>query len=101
MRLATEAAELGIWHWYPEEDRVRWENDRPYQIFGRTPEQGPITATEFKAKVCHPDDLPAFEQAFARTLETGARFFFQGRVFRGDGACIWVEFTAPLVFFVG
>ncbi len=96
VRLATEAAELGIWHWYPEEDRVRWENDRPYQIFGRTPEQGPITATEFKAKVCHPDDLPAFEQAFTRTLETGARFFFQGRAFRNDGACVWVEFTAQL-----
>jgi PAS domain S-box-containing protein len=96
LRLATEAAELGIWHWYPEEDQVRWENERPYQIFGRTHQQGPITAAEFKAKVCHPDDLPAFQQAFTRTLETGARFFFQGRAFRTDGACVWVEFTAQL-----
>ncbi len=98
LRLATEAAELGIWHWYPEQDRVTWENDRPYQVFGRTHEQGPISAAEFRANFCHPDDLPAFEQAFFQTLETGNRFFFQGRVYRGDGACVWVEFTAQLEY---
>jgi len=96
LRLATEAAELGIWHWYPDDDRVRWENERPYQIFGRTHEEGPITAAEFRETVCHPDDLPAFEAAFARTMETGARFCFQGRIFRSDGAFVWVEFTAQV-----
>ena len=96
LRLATEAAELGIWHWYPGEDRVLWENERPYEIFGRTHEDGPITAAEFREKVCHPDDLPAFQQAFERTMDTGARFFFQGRIFRKDGACVWVEFTAQV-----
>ena len=96
LRLATEAAELGIWHWYPGEDRVLWENERPYEIFGRTHEDGPITAAEFREKVCHPDDLPAFQQAFERTMDTGVRFFFQGRIFRKDGACVWVEFTAQV-----
>jgi PAS domain S-box-containing protein len=96
LRLATDAAELGIWHYYPHEDRVRWENERPYEIFGRTHEDGPISMAEFREKVCHPDDLPAFQQALARTMETGARFFFQGRVFRKDGACEWVELTAQI-----
>jgi PAS domain S-box-containing protein len=98
LRLATEAAELGIWHWYPEQDRVSWENDRPYEVFGRSREDGPISAAEFRAKVCHPDDVQTFEKAFSRTLETGARFFYQGRVYRGDGACVWVEFTAQLEY---
>ena len=54
LRLATEAAELGIWHWYPEEDRIRWENERPYQILGRTHEDGPITANEFRREDLSP-----------------------------------------------
>ena len=29
-------------------------------------------------------------------METGARLFYQSRVFRGDGVCIWVEFTAQV-----
>ena len=98
LRLATDAAELGIWHWYPEQDRVSWENDRPYEVFGRSREDGPISAAEFRAKVCHPDDVQTFEKAFSHTLETGARFFYQGRAYRGDGACIWVEFTAQLEY---
>ena len=40
--------------------------------------------------------MPAFEEAFTRTLETGARLFFQGRAYRGDGVCVWVEFTAQV-----
>jgi PAS domain S-box-containing protein len=96
LRLATEAAELGIWHWYPEEDRVTWENERPYEVFARTHEQGPISAAEFRAKFCHPDDLRAFEEAFSRTLETGNRFFFQGRIYRTDRTCVWVEFTGQV-----
>jgi PAS domain-containing protein len=35
LRIATEAAELGIWHWYPEGDRVTWENERPARIWRR------------------------------------------------------------------
>ncbi len=98
LRLATEAAELGIWHWYPDEDRVTWENDRPYEVFGRSHEEGPVSAAEFRATVCHPDDLQGFEQAFSHTMETGARFFFQGRIYRSDRTCVWVEFTAQLEY---
>jgi len=28
-------------HWYPDEDRVTWENERPYAIFWPNAEQGP------------------------------------------------------------
>ena len=96
LRLATEAAELGIWHWYPDEDRVTWENDRPYAIFGRKPEHGPISGAEFRDKICHADDLQNFERAISRTVETGARLFCQCRIRRGDGTWAWVEFTGQL-----
>jgi PAS domain S-box-containing protein len=98
LRLATEAAELGIWRWYPEDDRVTWENDRPYEIFGRSHAEGPIPAAEFRESYCHPEDVAAFEQAFTRTVESGARFFFQGRVHRKDRSRIWVEFTGQVEY---
>jgi PAS domain S-box-containing protein len=96
LRLATEAAELGIWHWYPDEDRATWENDRLYEILGRTPEDGPLGAKEFTAKIVHPDDAKAFNEALSHALETGTRFFFQGRVYRKDGQLRWVEFTGQI-----
>jgi PAS domain S-box-containing protein len=98
LRLATEAAELGIWHWYMAEDRVTWENERPYEVFGRTREEGPVSAEEFREKVCHPEDLDAFERAFSNSLETGARFFFEGRICRKDGEQRWVELTGQMEY---
>jgi len=96
LRLATEAADLGIWQWYPDEDRIVWENDRIYDIFSRTREDGPITGTEFRARVCHPDHLEAFERAMSQTLESGDRFFFRGCVYRKDRSEAWVEMTGQL-----
>lgn len=98
LRLATEAAELGIWHWYPEDDLVTWENERPYEIFGRAREEGPINATEFKAKYIHPDDAKEFERALLHTVESGARFFYQGRITRNNGNVGWVEFTGQMEY---
>jgi PAS domain S-box-containing protein len=100
LRLATEAAQLGIWQWSLEDDRPAWENERIYEIFGRTREQGVVTGAEFRDKFCHPEDLPAFDRALARTLETGERFFHQGRIFipnRHEGnTCRWVELNGQL-----
>ena len=96
LRLAGEAAELGIWHWYIDDGRATWENDRPYEIFGRTREEGPISAEEFRADILYPNDAEEFERALSLTLETGARFFFQGRIKRKDGSTGWVEFTGQL-----
>ena len=96
LRLATEAAELGIWHWYPDEDRATWDNDRCYEIFGRSREEGPISAAEFDEKIVHPDDREAFHRAIAATLEDGKRFLFQGRISKKDGSSVWVEFRGQV-----
>jgi PAS domain S-box-containing protein len=96
LRLATQAAELGIWQWYPEGDRANWENDRVYEVYGRTREDGPLSAAEFLTKVVHAEDAPALQATLARSLETGARFFFQCRIQRKDGASRWVELTAQV-----
>jgi PAS domain S-box-containing protein len=95
LRLATEAAELGIWLWNFDEDQAIWENERPYEIFGRTYEDGPVNGAEFR-KICHPEDLKVHERALANTLQTGARFFSQVRIYRKDGTIRWIEFNGNL-----
>ena len=76
LKLATEVAELGIYVWHITEDRSTWDNDRMYQIFGRTREDGivyhglclPVN------DVVHPDFREAFQQAVKATVKNGAPF---------------------------
>ncbi|MGC2506132.1 MAG: response regulator [Candidatus Acidiferrales bacterium] len=96
LRLATEAAELGIWQWYPAEDLATWENDRVYEIYGRTREDGSLSSAEFTSSVIHPDDSQNFKRALTRTLAAGERFFCQSRIYRKDRSLVWVEFTGQL-----
>jgi PAS domain S-box-containing protein len=96
LRLATEAAGLGIWIWYLADDRVEWENERPYEIFGIPLTETPVNATRFLADYLHPDDAAEFHRAVAHTLETNAAFYFRGRI-RGDGGVLhWLELTGSL-----
>ena len=96
LRLASEAAELGIWHWYPGQDQVWWENERPYEIFGRDREEGPISLSELRENVIHFEDGPIFDRAISKMLDTGARLFFQGRIHRKNGSVGWVELRGQL-----
>ena len=96
VRLATESAELGLWVWLPGSDQVIWENHRPYQIFGISPDAPPITARQFLCDYVHRDHVAEFGRAVADTIETGARFHIQCRMTRADGRDIWVEFFGNL-----
>jgi PAS domain S-box-containing protein len=96
LRLATEAAELGLWVWYIAEDRVTWENDRLYEILEIPRTVEPINAAKFLTEIVHPDDADSFRRAVAKTFESDKRFHFVGRYKRGNGALGWIEFTGRL-----
>jgi PAS domain S-box-containing protein len=97
VRLATDAAELGMWRWQPEDDRIVWENPRMYDIFRVPYDAAPITSTRFAAQYVHPADSADFNEAVAHTLSSGARFHFEGRFMPGDGGAYrWIEFTGLL-----
>jgi PAS domain S-box-containing protein len=91
-RLATESAGLGLWSWEPAGDKVQWENDKPYEIFGVAAGGQPITAHQFLRDVVHPDDAAAFSKAMAATLNHGAPLAFLGRIYRQDGELRWIDF---------
>jgi PAS domain S-box-containing protein len=96
LKLATEVARLGVFVWDTTEDRGSWENDRMYEIFGRTREQGPINGAEFLSDVVHPDYREAFRHAVERTLHHGDPLHFEGLVSGSDGILRRIEVNGNL-----
>jgi PAS domain S-box-containing protein len=97
VRLATEAGGLAVWLWELGTDRVVWEHDWLYEMFGLPRDAEPINASRFLNEYLHPDDAAAFHQASAATVEGGAPFHFQGRFYRqADHELRWLEFRGRL-----
>ncbi|MES3022129.1 MAG: response regulator [Pseudomonadota bacterium] len=95
VRLATRAGGLGVWTWVPDvSDNIIWENELPYEIFGRHQAAPPPTKAEFAAEYLEADDLLAFEHAIEVALSTDSAFSFQGRFKKpGDPKLRWIELT--------
>jgi PAS domain S-box-containing protein len=96
LQLATEAAQLGVFVWHTAEDRASWENDRMYEIFGRSREMGPVNGTGFMNEVVHPDYRETFDRALETTLQTGRAFYFQGAIRLPDKTVRWIEVNGQL-----
>lgn len=97
LRLATDAAKLGIWSWEVFGDKASWENEQMCELLGVPRTGEPVSLVRFLHEIIHPDDAQSWRQALERTLETGERFHCEGRFFRAsDGALRWFEFTGLL-----
>ena len=96
LKLATEVAKLGVFTWDTSRDSAEWENDRMFQVFGRTREQGPINGAGFILEVVHQDHRDSFEKAVKDTLQDGKPFHFEGLICRPDGALRCIEINGDL-----
>ncbi len=96
LKLATEVAKLGVFVWDTVEDIGSWENDRMYEIFGRTREEGPVNGAAFINEVVHPDYRDAFRQAMEDTLQKDEPFRFEGLMYCPDGATRCIEVNGDL-----
>ncbi|MFW6245363.1 MAG: PAS domain-containing protein, partial [Fibrobacterota bacterium] len=95
LRLATEAAQFGVFEWDVNRDEPIWENKRMFEIFGLTPDQKPITEKELVTDFLHPEDLPAFEAAMKEGMQSGSLFRIECRIKRpGDGQWRWIQYYA-------
>ena len=97
LRLATDAAELGIWTWHPDGDTVSWENDRPYEIFALPRTDPPLNAARIKAEFLHPKDIETFEKAIGGAVQTKTPLLCECRIRRTTGEIRWVVFTGRAV----
>jgi PAS domain S-box-containing protein len=97
LRLATDAARLGVWAWDLAADSMTWENERMHAVLGLSAQDEPVAGSRFAEEFLCPETAPAFKQAITRTTSTGRRLHFEGRVVRrNDHALRWVELTGIL-----
>lgn len=90
VRLATDAAALGIWMWDAKTNKVTWENERMYSIVGLCSSSTPENAIQFLTNIVHLEDVAAYRHAVTAAAKTGA-FRFEGRIHRADGELRWIE----------
>jgi PAS domain S-box-containing protein len=96
LKLATEVAKLGVFVWDTTEDRESWENDRMYEIFGRTREEGPINGAAFLKDVVHPEYREGFRYAVERTLRHNEPLRFEGLIYSSTGTLRCIEINGNL-----
>lgn len=94
LRIATSGAALGIFEWHPLTDHVVWENDRMYEIFGRTRADGPVNNEQFVNHYLHPDDVEMFEAQLQTALRTGGTLHAVCRIKWWDGSHRWLQIDA-------
>lgn len=87
LRLALQAADLGIWDWDLTTNRTVWSEVHE-RIFGFAPGTFPGDVATF-FRMVHPDDLPRLEAAVARARDTGAEYQCEFRIIRRDGMERW------------
>ena len=92
LRLATEAAQLGIWDLDLVRNRLVWD-ERQFALFGVAAEAFGGTYAEWRQRV-HPADLPRVEAEYRAAVEGRARFETEFRIVRPDGGARVVRASA-------
>jgi PAS domain S-box-containing protein len=95
LRIAAEAAALGIFDWNIQDDEAVWENDRTFEIFGRSRDQGPVHRAEFEGAYLDGESRAVFERAMQKATESG-HFNAVCRLQRPDGTQPWIEIAGRL-----
>ncbi|PZQ63249.1 MAG: hybrid sensor histidine kinase/response regulator [Phenylobacterium zucineum] len=98
LRLATDAAEIGLWDVDVVNDTLYWP-PRLKAMFGISPDR-PVTLDDFYAGL-HPDDLEATSQAYAAAADPDVRGLYDVEyrtVGREDGVIRWVAAKGRGVF---
>jgi PAS domain S-box-containing protein len=88
LEAATQAANIGIWDWDPESDRLFW-NATMEAIYGLT--SGSVRSYDDFGRCVHPDDIKTFEAAWDASVSDHQPFALKFRIIRPDGVIRWIE----------
>ena len=88
LRLAVEAAQIGLWEWDMLSNRVSWDAKK-YDVFGMA--YGSFAGTrEAFFDVVHPDDRQSLAVAITRAVEDGAPYHNEFRIVTPAGESRWI-----------
>ena len=100
LRLALDAAEMGTFRWYPQEDRTE-PDARIFTLLGLR-EGDTITLAETLAKMIHPDDRELYAAEIAGAVDPNGdgKLDVDYRVVHPDGSLRWLHIYGQ-TFFTG
>ncbi|MBW4622002.1 MAG: PAS domain S-box protein [Cyanosarcina radialis HA8281-LM2] len=87
IRLATTAADLGMWFWQVQPDELVW-TDKCKALFG-LPADAEVSY-EITLNLIHPDDRAAIDEAVRRSLQEGVEYDVEYRSVWSDGSIHWI-----------
>ncbi len=83
LRLATHAAQVGVWEFIPAEDHVEWD-ELMFRLYGLDPVRGPLTLEDWRSRI-HPEDRGWADATFLAPLQSGSHpFETEFRIVRAD-----------------
>src|SRR5262245_4110160 len=91
LRIATNAAALGVFERDVQADCTLWANDRAFEIFGRTRDDGPLTRQQLFQDYVHPDDAKAVKVALGDARRTGGNHHVICRILQKGGLQRWLQ----------
>ena len=88
LRLAVDAAQMGLWEWDMLSNRVSWDAKK-YDVFGLA--YGSFAGTkEAFFELVHPQDRPMLAMAITRAVEDGAPYHNEFRIVAPSGNTRWI-----------
>ena len=88
LRLALDAARLGIWYWSVESDALVWD-DNLRALYGLAPGQDVGGYREFLARI-HPDDREFVSESVGTALRGAGALDYEFRIVLPDGRVRWI-----------
>jgi len=95
MALAANAGNIGVWDFYPEQNRLIWD-EWMYRIYGVDPGEFSGAYEAWRMGV-HPDDLERVTAQVAAALKSGAAFDTEFRIVRPDGVVRFIKAKAQVL----
>ncbi|MBK4738773.1 PAS domain-containing hybrid sensor histidine kinase/response regulator [Noviherbaspirillum pedocola] len=91
MRLATQAAGLGLWRYTPHLAQFDFQNNLALDIFGLAPSCTTLTAQQTLHEHIHPEDQERLQAALHAACAESGQMRFQGRIRLPDSTVRWME----------
>src|SRR5262245_31612863 len=91
LRIATNAAALGVFDRDVKADRMVWANDRAFEIFGHTRGERELTGQQLLQDYVHPDDAKAVKKAMRVARRDGGNHHVICRIRQKGGSQRWLQ----------
>jgi PAS domain S-box-containing protein len=91
LRIATNAAALGVFERDVKADRMVWANDRAFEIFGHTRVDRGLTRQQLFQDYVHPDDAKAVKDALRDARRKGGSHHVICRIRQKGGLQRWLQ----------